>query len=191
MSKVQGRYFSAVNSGNLRSNPNTYMSDSDMLGAAGFAARGRTVVAGGHIHKRPPHPLAVGLARLFAGDDREARQIVAILSSMAWGKAKAEGVKLKRVQADDMASHVLAWFRHGTCKACGGHGYKVVGGLLGHSRAVISDAPCDDCEGAGKVSFLMPFTPAQMSIARWLREEVEIEQSVAGAEIMKALGPMF
>lgn len=175
MSKIQNRYASAVHSGNLRSKPATEMSDSDMLGAAGFARN--------HV------PLGVGLARLFAGDDREALSLVQILASMAWGKAKAEGVRLKRVQADDMARTVLAWFRAGTCKACGGHGYKVAGGQLGESRAVISDAPCDECRGSRKVNFDHLFVLEQLLIARWLREQIECEQAVAGAEIMKALAP--
>lgn len=175
MSKIQNRYASAVHSGNLRSKASTEMSDSDMLGAAGFAAKNS--------------PLAVALARLFAGDDREAHHIVQLLASMAWGKAKADGVRLKRVQAADMATAVLAWFRHGTCDACGGHGYKVAGGRLGESRAVISDSPCDDCRGSRKVNFDRLFVLEQLLVARWLREQVEREQSAAGAQIMKALAP--
>jgi hypothetical protein len=175
MSKIHDRYSSAVHSGNLRSKPDTEMSDSDMLGAAGLAA------------KRVP--LAIGLARLFAGDDREGAQLVQILSSMAWGKAKAEGIKLKRVQADDMARAVLAWHRSGTCKVCGGHGYKLAGGILGEGRAVISDAPCDECKGSRKVNFDRLFAFERLLLARWLREAIEAEQGVAGAEIMKALAP--
>lgn len=191
MSKIQNRYASAVHSGNLRSRASTEMSDSDMLGAAGFAGRAtRTELINGEVHRRPGSPLAVALARLFAGDDREARHIVQLMASLAWGKAKAEGVRLKRVQAADMATVVLEWFRHGTCDSCGGHGYKVAGGRLGESRAVISDAPCDVCRGSRKVNFDRLFVLEQLLVARWLRQQVEREQAAAGAEIMKALAPL-
>lgn len=187
MNKIQNRYAGAVHSGNLRSKPTTKMSDSDVLGAAGLASRGRTEMRDGVLEKHKGVELGVGLQRLFAGDDREGVQLVRLLASMAWVRAKHEGVKLKRVQADDLARTVLAWFRAGTCKACGGHGYKIASGKLGEGRAVISDARCKACRGTRKVNFDRLFSMEQLLIARWLKEQIEREQSAAGAEIMKAL----
>lgn len=174
MSKIENRYASAVRSSNMRSKPGTEMSDSDVIGAAGLAAR--------------RNELAISLMRLFSGDNREAHHVVRVLSEMAWGKAKAEHVKLKRAQADDMARAVLAWFRDGRCDVCRGHGYKVVGGKLGEGRAVLSDAACSACKGTRKLPFDTQFAIERRLIARWLLSEVERQLAVAGAEAMKALG---
>ena len=93
------RYASAVRSNNLRSAAATTYSDSDVLGAVGLASK--------------RHPLAMALARLFCGDNHAARELVVILSELAWGKAAVLRIDLKRTQADDIARAVLAWHRDG------------------------------------------------------------------------------
>lgn len=176
MSKFEERYSGAVRSGNLRSRPETEMSDTDVLGAAGLAS------------KRAP--LAMALLRLFMADNGAVGKTVSILTEMAKSKAwHAHRLVLSEVQCTDLAQAVLAWHRDGLCRACGGHGFKLAGShALGEGRAVLSDAACDECRGSRKVPFDTQFPMEQLWLAWWLREEIEREQAFAGAEAMKALG---
>jgi len=175
MSRIANRYQSAVYSQNLRSEPRTDMSDSDVIGAAGLAAKSR--------------PLAIALYRLFAGDNRAVGETVQILTGMLVDKAwQLHRMELHRVVAGDISKAVLAWHRDGMCKTCGGHGYKIVGGKLGESRAVVSDAPCGDCRGTGKVLFDQQFAMELLELARWLRAAIEKEQCAAGEAAMRKLG---
>ena len=182
MSRIIDRYSTAINSCNLSSKEGTTYSDSDVLGAAGLAGKDR--LADG----RPGAPLGMALMRLFSGDNRAAAEIVVIMSDMAWRKAQAGSIKLRRVQADDLARAVLAWHRDGTCKPCGGHGYAVIGASSG-GRGVVSDQECPACRGSGRVAFEAQFLVAHREIARWLQYEIEREQSRAGQAAMAALAP--
>lgn len=164
------RYSSAVRSSNLLSKPDTTWSDSDVIGAAGLAAK--------------HNPLAIALTRLFTGDNSAAASIVQILSDAVWEKAKRDKIKLRRVQADDMARAVLAWFRDGVCKACGGHGYTLIEGTR-----TVGDHACRSCHGTGKLSFDSQFALERLLLARWLLAEVEREQAIAGSAAMAALAP--
>ena len=177
MSRITDRYASAVRSSNLRSKADTNMSDSDVIGAAGLAAK--------------KSPLAIALMRLFTGDNRASVDIVRILTASVIGKAwHFYKLPLPRIEGADIAKAVLAWHRDGVCRVCGGHGFMVAGGGgLGEGRAVIGDAPCGACHGQGKVSFDRQFAMDRLELARWLRAEIEREQAIAGAEAMKALGP--
>lgn len=170
MSKLLHRYASAVRSGNLRSAPDTTYSDSDVLGAAGLAAKA--------------HPLAVALMRLFCGDNGAARDLVRVLSQLAWDRAIAENLALKRTQADDLAASVIAWHRDGVCKPCGGHGYRLIDGTR-----TIGDHACAACKGAGKVPFEQHFSLERRLIARWLLAEIEREQARAGPAALARLAP--
>ncbi len=168
--KFEDRYSTAIRAKNLRSDPNTRASDPDILGAAGLA--GRT------------EPLAMALLRLFAGDNHASVSIVATMSEMAWGKAQVLGVKLKRVQADDLARAVLAWHRDGVCKACNGHGYALIEGSPG-----LSANECPACRGTGKVPFDKQFRMEWQDVARWLCAEIERESGRAGPAAMSKLAP--
>lgn len=168
--KILERYASAIRSSNLLSEERTTYSDSDVIGAAGFAAHS--------------HPLAMALQRLFAGENRAAASIVEILSQMAWAKAHALRVKLKRTEADDVAMAVLAWYREGTCAPCGGHGYAVIPGTL-----TIGEHECKECHGAGRIDFDAQFIDSRLTLARWLLAEVDREQGRAGPAAMAALAP--
>ena len=200
MTDIRKRYESAVRSSNLKhsresmadgTDPVKTASRVDVIGAVGFAGKKRrTEIVDGKIVTRPGAPLGVALMRLFAGDDREARNIVQLLTNMMVGKAwHFYRLELPRVEAEDIARAVLAWHRDGVCRVCGGHGYQVVGGKLGEGRAVISDAECGDCHGTSKVPFDRHFSIERLAIARWLRDEIEWNQAIAGVEAMKALGP--
>lgn len=161
MSRILDRYASAVSSANLRSAAATTYSDSDVLGAAGLAAK--------------RNPLAMALARLFCGDNRAARDLVAILAALAWDKAMALKIEIKRTQADDMARAVLAWHRDGVCRACGGHGYQLIAGT-----PTIGDNACPACRGTRKVPFEPQFALERRLVAMWLLAEIECEQARAG-----------
>lgn len=157
-----------MRSGNLLSKPDTTYSDTDVLGAVGLAGK--------------RHPLAMALARLFVGDNHAARELVEILSAMAWGKALALRVELKRTQADDMARAVLAWHRDGVCRECGGHGYQLIVGAPS-----IGDNACPACRGTRKVPFDSQFSIERLVVARWLLAAVEREQAIAGPAAMAKL----
>ena len=177
MNRITDRYASAVRSSNLRSKPDTRMSDSDVIGAAGLAAK--------------KSPLAIALMRLFAGDNRAAPEIVRIMAASVIGKAwHWHKIELHRLEADDIARAVLAWHRDGVCKVCGGHGYKLAGNVsIGSGRAVLGDTPCPACHGTRKVMFDSQFAMDRLELARWLRSEIEREQAIAGSEAMRKLGP--
>lgn len=176
--KILDRYSGAVNSSNLAVDAKTTFSDSDVLGAMGIADRRLT------YDERHPHSLAVKLARLFMGDNKAAREIVAVLAEMAFKKRSAMKVKLKRVQAKDMAKAALAWHRDGTCKPCGGHGKTLIPGTK-----TLSDHECQPCLGSGKMPFERQFKVEHRELARWLVVEMETEMGVAGPAAMMALAP--
>lgn len=184
--KIDERYRSAIGTGSQR----------DVIGAFGVADRRLTsgwVPTGpdGEGYAIQKAPLAVSLERLFAGDNAAALDIVETLAHMAWSKANNENAKPKitRPVAHDIAKAVLAWFRYGTCKTCGGHGWELIPGTRTHS-----ERQCAPCEGAGKVNLDEEIDPegkqpAKRELARWLIVEVMRESGRAGPEAMKALAP--
>lgn len=139
----------------------TITSDNDVVGAFGFASLDR--------------PLAIALARLFCGDNGAAREVVRLLSSMAWDKAAALHLGLKRTQADDMARAVLAWHRDGRCPACTGRGFELIVGA-----PAVSATHCMACDGTLKVPLAREFDAPMRVVVWWLVAEVEREQSRAG-----------
>ena len=171
------RYASAKRSSNLRSKADTTQSDSDVLGAAGLAAKRQ--------------PLAMALLSLFVGDNRAAKQVVLLMADMLVGKAwHWEKVSLERVEAEDMARKVLAWHRDGVCRVCGGHGFQLQsGGKPGQGRDTLSDRHCTACRGTGRIPFDGAFSMERTPLARWLLSEVERETAKAGPAAMQALAP--
>lgn len=170
MSKILDRYASAVHSANLKSEVDTVYSDSDVVGAAGLAGK--------------RHALAMALTRLFSGDNREAHALVRAMAELVWFRAHGQKVKLKRVQSVDLARAVLAWHRDGTCRACGGHGFEIIGGTR-----TVGDSACQACFGAGRVPFDAQFSLERLDLARWLLAEVQREQGKAGPAAMAKLAP--
>lgn len=163
-------YARAVRSGNLKSRPETDTSDSDVLGAAGLA--GKRV------------PLAISLMRLLSGDNHAGREIVATMAGMIDGKAYRMDLPVSRVEAEDMARAVLAWVREGTCRACGGHGYRVM-----ENTPTLSDQACTACKGVGKRPFDREFPIERRQLAQWILAEVERDLSRAGEAAMQSLAP--
>jgi hypothetical protein len=189
MTVIDQRYASAINSRSLKVDGRTQMSDSDVLGGMGLADKRLTegwVTTGpngeGYSVKR--YPLAVPLERLFAGDARAAHEIVQILAWMVWSKADSEKVKPKLPRADslDMARACLAWHRDGTCKACGGHGFKLI-----PNTKTIGASRCLACKATGKLPFERQFPAPWRDLARWLVSEIENHSGQAGPAAMKAI----
>jgi hypothetical protein len=193
---IEERYSSAVNSGNLRPNPRTRMSDSDVLGATGIADRelteGRTspkrrggvLVPGDPVR---PAPLAVSLERLLrGGDTRAAHAVVRVMADMLWRKAREGTEKLSHAKAKEMAQMVLAWHRSGTCKPCGGHGYSLIQGTK-----TLSERACEACRGSGKIRFERAFKGYPVELARWMSAELERNLGRAGERAMAHLAARF
>ena len=168
--RFDDRYSSAVRSSNLKSKPDTTASDPDVLGAAGLASA--------------QSPLALALLRLLMGDNYSAKHIVNILGASAVGKAYRMKMTITPVECTDMARMVLAWFRHGVCRPCNGHGYELIDGapsLSGHT--------CKRCRGTGKILFDRQFKGTRLELARWMLAEVEREVAIAGPLAMSKLAP--
>ena len=155
------RYAIATRSSNLRSNPDTTHSDSDVLGAAGLAGK--------------KAPLAMALCRLLSGDNHASREIVELMAGMLDGKAYRLRVQMSRLEAKDVSRAVLAWSRDGTCKVCNGHGFQVIEGAPS-----LSEHRCQSCDPVhrGKRPFMREFATHQLELARWLLAEVEREMAI-------------
>jgi hypothetical protein len=167
--KLLERYSSAVNSDNLSVNPDTKWSDTDVLGAAGLAAKG--------------HSLGIALTRLLA--DSKPGPVVAILTELAFRRARTLKVKMGQVEAEDLSKAVLAYHRYPTCQPCGGTGYQAIPGtpMLG--------AGCTHCRTSGRTPFEPLFPADRLELARWLSAEIERAQVAAGGAAMAMLAPRF
>lgn len=165
----QDRYATAVRSSCLTVDERTSMSDTDVLGAAGLAARS--------------HPLAIALMRIFMGDNGGTPALVESLAGMAWAKARYFKARVSRMDAELIAQACLAWHRDGACKHCGGHGLLCIPGTktLGHRE-------CKPCAGSGLMPLERQFSVDEVrQLARWLVSELEREtgRAASAASAMK------
>jgi DnaJ-class molecular chaperone len=187
MTLIQDRYASAIHSSNLKSRFETTHSDSDVIGAYGFADRRLSSGKGPgdevHFSK---HPLAVPLERLFSGDKTVATEIVRIMAEIVRGKARALRIDMTQVQASDMARVMLGWFRHPACRVCGGHGFKII-----KNTKTLGDMRCRSCAGTGKVQLELEYRVEQRELVRWAMTQIERESAMAGPAAMRALAPSF
>jgi hypothetical protein len=165
--KLLERYSQAVNSSDLSVDERTTMSDTDILGAAGLAGR--------------HHSLGIALTRLFADGKPEAA--ILELTEMAFKRARTLGIKLSRLQSEDVSKAVLGWYRHGACQPCGGTGFQRV-----KDTPTLGDE-CPHCLGTGKVPFDRQFSAERRELARWLSAEIDRAQSAAGSAAMAILAP--
>jgi hypothetical protein len=165
--KIIERYSAAVNSDNLAVDPRSTWGDSDVLGAAGLAAR--------------YEPLGVALTRLFADGKPEA--VVRVLADMAFKRARTLKARFSDVELTDLAKAVLAWYRHGTCQPCGGTGYQLIPGT-----PALGDE-CKHCRGTGRIPFDSQFQGEGRELARWLSGEIDRSQVAAGRAAMAMLAP--
>lgn len=184
--RILDRYTSATQTSNLRSEPDTLHSASDVLGAAGLAAKDERTLPDGS--KVPGNPLGIAMMRLFTCSDRDSpstkRKIVQMTARMVQSKAENAGEKLKWGECEHIALLVLTWITDGTCKPCGGHGRTLIEGTR-----TIGDHACPQCRGTGKLPFDSRFSIERLLLAQWLLDKVEREMAIAGAAAMAALGP--
>lgn len=167
MTKILERYSGAVNSDNLASDPRTTFSDSDVLGAAGLAAR--------------YEPLGIALTRLFA--DGKPETALDILTEMAFKRARTIRVRLSQVEAGDLSRAVLGWYRHGVCQPCGGTAYQLIPGT-----PALGDE-CKHCRGTGRLLFDVQFMGDKQELAHWMAGEIDRAQAAAGSVAMTVLAP--
>lgn len=171
MTRITERYASAANSSNLSSKERTTWSDSDVLGAAGLAAK--------------EHELGIALMRLFTGGKSE--PVIAQLTEIAFKRARTlEITPFPVLTAKDMAVAVLGWYRHGTCAACGGTGKQLI-----PDTPHLSDKDCGACYGSGRIAFEQQFQHKHRPVANWLRREIDRSQGAAGRAAMAAIAPDF
>lgn len=164
------RYHTAVRCSNMRSEPDTTSSNVDVLGAVGLARKERR--------------LSFMILRLLTGDNSASSDTIELLTTMAWSKAKQWEEPINRQGASLIARLVLDWYRDSACRACGGHGYKVMQGA-----PCIGDVACETCRGSKKRDFDGMFQPERLRLALWLLEEVSRETGAAGPAAMAKLAP--
>lgn len=165
---ILDRYSSSINSSNLLSKPTTTFSDSDVLGAMGLAGK--------------HNPLAVALARLLAGDNKATADVVGVLANMIWRRDRSGPNRRDWPVALTIARASLAWYRHGSCKACDGHGYTPIPGV-----PALSEHECGECRGTGRIEFEAEFRPEHRELARWAAAQIEREQGNAGHAALRCL----
>lgn len=170
--KITDRYAGAINATNLVIDPGTTFSSTDVLGAYGMAGKA--------------HPLAVALARLLCGDNRDSGAVVHIIAEMAFKRARTIEMPFKRLQAVSMAQACIAWKRSGVCRPCGGHGVEYLPGT-----PHLSDIQCKFCHGTGKIPFEKQFITLgaqHVELANWLINVMERELAKSGPEAIRRIG---
>lgn len=167
---VRERYTAAINSKCLTVDEKTTMSDTDVLGAYGLAAK--------------TFPLGVAIERLLSGDTKTANELVSILSDLAWRQARRLLIKINIVECLDIARCCIAWLRSGTCQVCKGHGFLIV-----PDAPVLSENECKHCASTGKIPFSSHFKDDHRPLAEWLVAKIEQETAFAGPEAMKKIAP--
>ena len=167
--RILDRYNTACHARSLKSEPGTTWSDTDVLAAAGIAAR--------------VEPLGIALARMLSGGG--ASGVISILAIEAYERGYRINQRVTPRQAGDIAMAVLAWYRHGTCQPCAGTGFKR-----------IVDTPslgdeCGHCDGGGRLPFDKQFIHEHREIAIYLRDEIGRTQARAGQAAMRKIAPLF
>lgn len=160
MAKISERYSIARNTSNLKSEPRTRMSASDVIGAAGMAAQEHesalllwSVVYGGKTSQK---------MKLIDGLEHK------LTDHMMRNRLKGNP---KRI-----AMEVIAYYLHAKCSACDGVGYQIIP----HS-ILRSDDPCPECNGTGKPP--EPNDDAWM----WLYRHVSTLLGIAAGKMMQKI----
>ena len=160
MAKISEHYSIARNTSNLKSEPRTRMSASDVIGAAGMAAQEHadalllwSVVYGGKTSQKMR--LVDGLAHKLAGHMMRNRH---------------------KGNPRHIAMEVIAYYLHATCDDCDGVGYEIIPYTI-----VRSDDPCPYCQGTGK-----PPMP-QDEAWQWLHDRVSELLSIAAGKTMQKI----
>lgn len=157
MSNIAEHYSRARHTSNLKSEPRTRMSASDILGASGMAAQ--------------EHEAAMMLwGIMYGGKTSQKLALVSVLAEKVGAHMAHNRLK---GSPRHIAMEVLAYYLHATCPACGGEGHQIVPGTI--TRA---DELCPMCDGLGK-----PLPPAYEAFT-WLHQYVSILISKAAGKVM-------
>lgn len=160
MTSIAEKYSTARNTSNLKSEPRTKMSASDVMGAAGMAAQSHadamllwSVVYGGKTSQK-----------LMLVDGLEHKLTGYMLQNRLKGNPR------------QIAMEVLAYYLHATCKACNGVGYQIIPETITRS-----DDPCPECAGVGKPR------PPEGEAWQWLHRYVSMLIAKAAGKMMDKL----
>lgn len=157
--KIAERYATARHTSNLRSNPHTRMSASDVLTASGMAA-----------HDNESALLLWGIA--YQGKTCDIHRLVELMTPTV--RARMARFRQHGNPSDVVKSCIAWWLSH--CPACSGSGHEIIPHTITRS-----DEPCGTCHGTGKLP--MPDDQA----FRWLASELDRLQSIAGGKVMQKL----
>jgi hypothetical protein len=166
MSRIAERYSTAIMTSNLKSELRSDYSDSDVVGAYGFASK--------------ENPLGVALARLLAGG-RPATAIEA-LAYLAMERARdREKRPISKEYALLIAQEVIAWYQHSVCTECNGLGSLVIEGTTTLKYT------CVACDGTGRVDLFESIPKKRHELARWLSSQMDISLAGIGGQAMRRL----
>lgn len=162
MSTTRERISSAQDSANLGESAIDELADIDIIRACGMVGA--------------RFPLGVSLWRLkYSGDSREFRTVLDGLTLMfdrRWPDTP---------DAVDTVVQVVKHWLDDVCHACHGRGYETVPGA-----PVLSEKPCQVCNGEGRLRLPRTDEPAQ-----WMQERIaKMEREVAGAIMRKLAADM-
>lgn len=157
--KIAERYATARHTSNLRSDPRTRMSASDVLTASGMAA-----------HDNEAALLLWGIA--YQGKTGDIHRLVELMTGPMGGRMARFNIRGNT--GDAVRACIAWWLSH--CPACNGTGHEIIPHTITRS-----DDPCGTCQGTGKLP--MPNDEA----FRWLASELDRLQSIAGGKVMQKL----
>ena len=158
--RIAEQYSIARHTSNLKSEPRTASSASDVIAAAGMAAQDNaTAMMLWEITFRGRTQAKLALVEVLAQD-----LTVYMLRSRLKGDPRR------------IAMEVLAWWLHGTCQPCGGRGLQTILGT-----PVLSDDLCTHCYGSGKLPLPTP------EPYRWLHDRMSKLSAIAAGKVMQKL----
>lgn len=160
MAKISERYSIARNTSNLKSEPRTVMSASDVIGAAGMAAQ--------------EHQDALLLWSVMYGG--KTSQKMRLVDGLAYKLTDYMMRNRLKGNPRHIAMEVLAYYLHATCDDCDGVGHQIIPYTI-----VRSDDPCPYCLGTGK-----PPMP-QDEAWQWLHDRVSELLSIAAGKTMQKI----
>ena len=156
--KIAQRYLMARNTSNLKSEPRSSLSASDVLAGAGMAAQ--------------QHSDALLLwSVVYGGKTQQKMMLVDGLE-----RKVSEYMMRNRLKGAPrhIAMEVLAYYLHAKCMACDGVCHRIIEGTITRE-----DEPCPVCRGTGK-----PDAP-QDEAWQWLHRYVAELISIAAGRIMQ------
>lgn len=134
--------------------------DADILLAAGYAAAGNARAT-----------LALDFYRLkVTGDLAEFKKLSEVAGRWLRERSMRSGRrKMRMIEARDLATRVLFWWRDPVCKSCSGRGHP----LMPDSPVINYGHKCPVCHGSGQYPIHRIVPPGMADEARWLVDEMD------------------